>query len=114
MNVWEINLNPTIGPRPQEAKKQEPDDVRAVRDAARALFYRRLRDAFEAIDIRSDPREDVQVHFDARLAHAAARAPRRSRFGDALRMCLQPATPIVAPVVTLAARLVGRLARSFQ
>jgi hypothetical protein len=113
VNVWEINLNPTIGPRAGEARKPEPPEVHALRDRARTLFYDGLRDALEAVDVcPSLPR--IPVSFDPRVVRAALAPPRRSTVVPALRSTLRPVNPVVKPLVEIGAQVVGRIARAVR
>jgi hypothetical protein len=81
--VWEINLNPTIGrgsgwPRGSDM----PARIKDLREKSRQAFHIQLRDAFVALDAESrEP--DIRVTFDdalvARLQREAAARTRRAR-----------------------------------
>ena len=47
---WEINLNPTIGNRPNSPSRAVPSGVQPLRAAAKKEFYRRFQSAWESLD----------------------------------------------------------------
>lgn len=58
VQVWEINLNPTIG-RLQSRHQSLPPAVAALREQVKLVFHDRLRAAFVALDVLGDDREAV-------------------------------------------------------
>ena len=78
--VWEINLNPTVGMPLTHRRKPMPPELESLREREREAFHSRLRDAFVAID-RDGLGPDIEVAFDAELSSrlAADEAKRRRR-----------------------------------
>jgi len=80
--VWEINLNPTIGMAPTHQRKSLDPALEGLREEEREAFHSRLREAFLAID-RPGSGPDIEVVFrpalSARLARDAATTRRRER-----------------------------------
>jgi hypothetical protein len=86
--VWEINLNPTLGRRLGSRYASLAPDLRRLRENAREAFHARLRDAFVALDGGHDDREvhvPVGPELLARIAAGKARDRRRQRSVDRLR-----------------------------
>jgi len=83
LQVWEINLNPTIGrhlPRGQESP-----DVRRVRELRRDtndIFYTRFLAAWEAVDTETAAQGAIAVHLDSRVWSAARAAREAARRGE--------------------------------
>jgi hypothetical protein len=84
VQVWEINLNPTIGPSPRKGPRPpEHERLRPLREPARAHFYTRFADALRSLD-EVEPGPDVRLpphswlRWHARLSAAGART--RARF----------------------------------
>jgi hypothetical protein len=72
LQVWEINLVPTIGRhRPLGEETADTLRVRALRRDTNDLFYSRFLAAWESLDSRTEPGEGVPVHVDERLWQAA-------------------------------------------
>ena len=86
--VWEINLNPTIGMPPNHQRKRVDAALEDLREREREAFHSRLRDAFVALD-RNDSGEEIDMSFSpalwARLAEEAAGQRRRERVLAVLR-----------------------------
>ncbi|HVT38635.1 MAG TPA: hypothetical protein VHE78_06315 [Gemmatimonadaceae bacterium] len=90
--VWEVNLNPTIGRRayahahapahaPADSRRtesQRTDSQRALVGPARAHFYRSFRAALERLDCGENPRRAVQVSVSA-ADDARLESERRTR-----------------------------------
>lgn len=76
--VWEINLNPTIGRPPGAPRRPLEPEVAEVRDATRSFFHARLREAFAALEPRESP-EAVPVTLAPALVARIAREAARER-----------------------------------
>ncbi|MGH9200544.1 MAG: hypothetical protein ACRD2A_04830 [Vicinamibacterales bacterium] len=79
--LWEINLNPTIGRGTWRARYESlPPDLKQLRERAREAFHSRLRASFVALD-RGDDGPEVGVAIDptllSRLRADAAENQRR-------------------------------------
>jgi hypothetical protein len=60
--LWEVNLNPTIGRRARAATdSQRTESQRTLVGPARAHFYRYFRSALETLDSGEDPRRTIPV-----------------------------------------------------
>ena len=110
LQVWEINLNPTIGrhlPRGQDSP-----DARRVRELRREtndIFYTRFLAAWEAVDTELAAQGAIAVHLDSR-AWKAARAERAAaRRGERHRRTVEWAAR--QPAVSAAWRLVKPVLR---
>jgi hypothetical protein len=82
--VWEINLNPTLGHASGSRRHTSlPEDLGAKRDRGRAAFHERLLAAFVEIDTSHDEREttvEIEEKLVARLELEAAARRRRDWF----------------------------------
>ena len=65
VQVWEINLNPTIG-RLQSRHPSLPPSVTALRERVKTTFHARLQAAFAALEVFDDGREAL-VHIEPAL-----------------------------------------------
>ena len=80
VNVWEINLNPTIGrPLRQKRPLAAPPDVKALMDQSRALFHERFRAALGAIDSIKSTEPVILADPPAAPDRMVWRLPRRRR-----------------------------------
>lgn len=76
--VWEINLNPTIGRQPGAPRRPLEPEVAEVRDETRSLFHARLREAFAALEPGEGPAA-VPVTLDPALVAQVGREAARQR-----------------------------------
>jgi len=68
LQVWEINLNPTIGrPRPREEESADVRRVRVLRRDTNDIFYTRFLAAWDALNTHPAAPGSVAVHVDQRL-----------------------------------------------
>jgi hypothetical protein len=112
VQTWELNLNPTIGRRPNAGPRKVPPEYRAVRDAANAIFYQRFQEAFEAVNLCTEPDAVVEVRFGGRTVRAAIRERSMNRgLLDPLRRLLRSSKPMTEPVARRMLPWVGRIAR---
>jgi hypothetical protein len=79
--VWEINLNPTLGHATGSRRHTSlPEDLRAIRARGRQAFHERLLAAFVEIDTSHDEREtavEIDGNLLARLELEGAERRRR-------------------------------------
>ncbi|MGQ0702814.1 MAG: hypothetical protein ACT4PM_06745 [Gemmatimonadales bacterium] len=76
--LWEINLNPTIGRQPGKPRRQMDPEVAEVWERARQLAAAQLRAAFVGLN-GGPPGEAVTVTFPPALRSQIARAVRNKR-----------------------------------
>jgi hypothetical protein len=108
MQVWEINLNPTIGRGLRGSSGRVPPDVAAIRDRGKEDFYRRFLDAWREVDV-GEAAPAIEPAIDSRLVRdALATAAGDDRWLSTLRGVLRPAKSLIAPVVNLALPVIGR------
>ncbi len=80
LQVWEINLDPTIGRQPGAPRRYVDPEVAPVREESRAIFHSQLRKAFLAL---GPPGASETFHVElepsllARIARESARIRRR-------------------------------------
>ena len=112
IQAWEINLNPTIGRGLRPSTGKVPPDVDAIRKPTKQHFYRRFREAWDSVNLPSDPGVDIELEIDSAIvSRALAPAePARARWLEALKRTLRPIKPVIAPVVRLALPVLGRIA----
>jgi len=110
INTWEINLNPTFGgTSPAKSEKQRIN--RARRADITKLFYERLIDAFNAMDLPSDgPAIPVSLAAPRMrtMPHVHARFRRVEKFTNRLAFAA-PLLRLAGKAVVLAARAEARL-----
>ncbi len=84
LQIWEINLNPTMGPSPGYRPAEYPPPVGDLLQEGRRLYHRNLAAAFVALD--PEPRRDrVRIRLDpALVAGIQAELARGRRRADAL------------------------------
>ena len=97
--IWEINLNPTIGMPPAHTRKSLAPQLESLREQEREAFHARLRDAFVAID-RNGLGADIDVALDpdlvARLnADEAKRQRRERRLARLRQLYVRPQTGLL-------------------
>ena len=77
--VWEINLNATIGRAQGQSRHANlPQGVRALRDSGRDIFHAQLRAAFIELDLHPGT-ATVEAHVDAALQNRLRRESEESR-----------------------------------
>jgi hypothetical protein len=83
LQVWEINLNPTIGRHlPRGEESADARRVRELRRDTNDIFYTRFLAAWEAVDTETAVHGAISVHVDARLWNAARTARAAARRGE--------------------------------
>ncbi len=83
LQVWEINLNPTIGRyRPHQDDVAEVRRVRALRGDTNDIFYTRFLAAWDAVDTHPATQDAVAVRVDERLWRAARAERAAARRGE--------------------------------
>lgn len=119
VQVWEVNLCPTIGRGARPSTTPMPEEVRAIRRRAKERFYAGFAEAWAAVDVAPEgPPIPAPFTEDRRRAAresmeelpAVWEQPERFVF---LRELLQPLKPVLQPVVDRAVMpILGRLARA--
>ena len=111
MQVWEINLNPTIGRGLRESSRRIPPDVNAIRTQGKEHFYRRFNDAWCDVDVSSETLPTIPLSIDPTVVRQAL-ASEHGADGwlSTLRRIVRPAKSFVAPVVDRALPIIGRVA----
>ena len=111
MQVWEINLNPTIGRGHRESSGRIPADVNVIRTRGKEHFYRRFHDAWCDVDVRDDNAAPIATSIDPAIIRAAlAGEDAEPTWLSAVKRVLRPAKPIIAPLVNRALPVIGRVA----
>jgi len=85
LQVWEINLNPTIGPTPGAAPAALAPQLEALRQHGLRVYHSAMQKAFRALDPAVDHARVVVRLDPALLARMRAEAGRTKRRGAALR-----------------------------
>ena len=100
--VWEINLNPTLTRRPGKSPLALDPAVAEIRDRARSLAHRKLREAFTALDT-AEPSRSHTLHVTAEIRAAVASATRQRRRRHAMVELLRRSyeSPFGAPLRAL-------------
>ena len=110
MQVWEINLNPTIGRGLRESSGRVPPDVAAIRDRGKEHFYGRFLDAWRDADV-GEAAPAIEPTIDLGIVRGAlANDVDEDRWLPALRGVLRPVKSLIAPVVDFALPAIGRAA----
>lgn len=116
--VWEINLNPTIGRNPARAERPEENRTRQLREPGRARSHERMLEAFRRID-PPPPQREVPIVIDSLLrtrleserarngrpSAAVARIDRHPRLKRFVKAAVFQAAAGVAPTLARAVRL---------
>ena len=111
MQVWEINLNPTIGRGTRESSGRVPADVAEIRERGKHQFYRAFLDAWRDVDVGSENAAAIVPALDPGIVRGAlAGADGESGWLSAIKRVLRPAKPIIAPIVDRALPVIGRAA----
>lgn len=112
IQVWEINLNPTIGRGRRPRSGRVPAELEPIRAQSREAFYRRFAGALVALDPGPATAPPIPIRFDAAVTARGAGMLRRQapRFG-ALRAIYRPFRPLLEPVARRMFPIVGRLLR---
>lgn len=118
VQIWEINVCPTIGRGARPPRMSMPEEIRAVRRRAKETFYDGFFKAWVAVDLETEgppvpaPFTDAQRQLAREsMEEFPAVWQRRERF-LLLRGLLQPFKPILQPLVErTVVPLLGRLTR---
>ena len=108
IQVWEINLAPTIGRGDGRSTKNLPEELRQLRAGSRDFFFRAFNDAWLAIDHRVASPATIPIRIDAATRRRALVKPRRLSLAGRLRRGFQPLDALLKPV---ALRLLPWMAR---
>lgn len=118
LQVWEINLGPTIGRGPMAGPGSPMmEKYRPLREPIRQHFYSRFHAALESIDVEADPRLEIPLALPHELRERFKRERRQSRramihrnFVDRVTYCswTQRAKRLVAPVMRKGAPVLNR------
>jgi hypothetical protein len=111
MQVWEINLNPTIGRGTRESSGRVPADVAEIRDRGKHHFYRAFADAWRDVDVGGENVPAIAPAIDESVIRSALIVEDgEPPWLSALKRVLRPAKPIIAPIVDRALPVIGRAA----
>ena len=108
IEVWEINLNPTIGRGRRPSKGKIPASLQAVRAEGRDVFYERFARALAALDAGPLPGPPIRVQIDPAMRHVPMVRRGTARLGFA-RAVFRMFRPVLEPVARVLFPLVGRL-----
>jgi hypothetical protein len=111
MQVWEINLNPTIGRGLRESSRQIPPDVNEIRTRGKEHFYRRFHDAWCDVDVGGESLPAIPIAIDPAVTRDALDSGSRDDgWLSTLRGVLRPAKSFAAPVIDRMLPIIGRAA----
>ncbi len=111
LQVWEINLNPTIGRyRPHQEDSTEVRRVRELRRDTNDIFYGRFLAAWDALDTHPTTEDTVAVQVDERLWRAARAERAAARRGERHKRAMEWAAH--QPVLAATWRFLKRLRSS--
>jgi hypothetical protein len=111
MQVWEINLNPTIGRGLRESSGRIPADVNLIRTRGKEHFYRRFGEAWCDVDVGGEAAPAIPLSIDPSVIHhALASDDSEDGWLSGLRRLVRPAKSFVAPVVDRVLPIIGRAA----
>lgn len=108
IQVWEINLAPTIGRGDGRSTRDLPEDLRRIRAESRASFFRAFNDAWLATEHKVASPTPIPIRIDAATRRRALVKPRRLSLAARLRRGVQPLDAFLKPV---AMRLLPWMAR---
>lgn len=108
IQVWEINLAPTIGRGDGRSTRDLPEDLRQLRAGSRDSFFQAFNDAWLAIDHKVASPASIPIRIDAATRRRARVKPQRLSLAARLRHAFQPVDALLKPV---ALRLLPWLAR---
>ena len=111
IQVWEINLTPTIGRGDGRSTKDLPEDLRQLRAASRDVFFRAFNDAWLAIDHKVASPAPVPIRIDTATRRNALVKERRLSLAARLRRGIQPLDALLKPVALRLLPLVARFVR---
>jgi hypothetical protein len=111
IQVWEINLTPTIGRGDGRSTRNLPDDLRQLRAASRDVFFRAFKDAWLAIDHTVTSRAPVPFQVDDGTQRAALEKTERRSVVGRLRTALQPLEGLLKPLALRLLPLMARIVR---
>lgn len=111
IEMWEMNLNPTIGRGLRKSTGRIPPEVDAIRDETKRAFYRGFRDAWDSVNLAAPQDVSIPLSVDDEIVRAAqASAPANGGWMAQIKRVLRPVKPILEPVVARALPLLGRAA----
>jgi hypothetical protein len=111
IQVWEINLAPTIGRGDGKSTRDLPDDLRKIRADSRDFFFRAFNDAWLASDHTVASPAPIPISIDAATRRRALVKPRRLTLAARLRRWSQPLDALLKPVALRLLPLMARLVR---
>ncbi len=112
IEVWEINLNPTIGRGRRPSSSKIPPELQAIRREGRDAFYLRFESALAAVDSVGPEGPPLTVRFDPKVPRGTSMVRGGSASLRYARAVFRTFRPVLQPVVRALFPLVGRLARS--
>jgi hypothetical protein len=111
IEVWEINLNPTIGRGRQKSASKIAADVQVIRSEGRDAFFRSFESALVALDTDAPVGPPLSVRLDTTVLRGTSMLrSRRARLGLA-RALYRAFRPLLQPVARVLFPLIGRLTR---
>lgn len=112
LQVWEINVNPTIGrgTRPRPAFMTVSSEIEAIRSETKACFYAGFRAAWQAVAVASAAPSAAPVVISTSRSRPVTRLG-GERWRDRWRRVLDLASPPLRPLVAPLLPGLGRLAR---
>ena len=111
IQVWEINLAPTIGRGDGRSTKGLPEDLRQLRAGSRDFFFRAFNDAWVAIDHKVASPTPIPIRIENGMRRRALVKERRESLVGRLRRGLRPLDALLKPVALRFLPLMARFVR---
>ena len=116
VEIWEINLNPTIGPAPGERVSNLPVALAPLRRVAMDHFYSRLHSALEALD-SGGPEEPIAISYSAKAfrgLEGMVRPKTLPWLPAGLATLLRPVKPLLNRIVRASGPFLLRVRRAVR
>lgn len=111
IQVWEINLAPTIGRGHGRSTRDLPDDLRRIRAESRDVFFRAFNEAWAAVDHNVASTAPVPIRIDEEIRRRALVKESRLSLAARFRRVLRPLDAVLKPAALRLLPLMARFVR---
>lgn len=111
IQVWEINLAPTIGRGDGRSTSHLPEDLKQLKAESRGFFFRAFNDAWSAIDHSVTSIAPIPIQIDAATRQGALVKEKRQSLAGRVRDTLQPLEALIKPFAVRFLPVLARLMR---